>query len=87
LGCSFTESVVENTKIKTPLQGKFIELSSDIFFDTLWGKNGRCFRVLLVDIWAFLFKGQINPRAKALGPNQNKNAHIPLVNLSKQNVS
>jgi hypothetical protein len=42
------------------------------------------FPILLGDIWAFFSKG--NPRAKALGPNQNKNAQIQLVKLSKQEV-
>jgi hypothetical protein len=29
---------------------------------------------------------RLNPRAKALGPNQNKNPQIQLVKLSKQKV-
>jgi hypothetical protein len=32
------------------------------------------------------FYSKVNPRAKALGPNQNKNAQIQLVKLSKQKV-
>jgi hypothetical protein len=33
-----------------------------------------------------LFIQRLNPRAKTLGPNQNKNAQIQLVKLSKQRV-
>jgi hypothetical protein len=33
-----------------------------------------------------IFIQRLNPRAKALGPNQNKNAQIQLVKLSKQKV-
>jgi hypothetical protein len=33
-----------------------------------------------------IFIERLNPRAKALGPNQNKNAQIQLVKLSKQKV-
>jgi hypothetical protein len=33
-----------------------------------------------------IFIQRLNPRAKALGPNQNKNAQIQLVKFSKQKV-
>jgi hypothetical protein len=33
-----------------------------------------------------IFIQRLNPRAKALGPNQNKNAQIQLAKLSKQKV-
>jgi hypothetical protein len=33
-----------------------------------------------------IFIQRLNPRAKALGSNQNKNAQIQLVKLSKQEV-
>jgi hypothetical protein len=33
-----------------------------------------------------IFIQMLNPRTKALGPNQNKNAQIQLVKLSKQTV-
>jgi hypothetical protein len=33
-----------------------------------------------------IFIQRLNPRAKALGPNQNKNVQIQLVKVSKQNV-
>jgi hypothetical protein len=46
--------------------------------------NESLFLLLLDNTGIFIQR--LNPRAKALGPNQNKNAQIQLVKLSKQKV-